>query len=264
MVLATVQLSVGFVKSGATGLISGSLLSNMFANMKLLKNITKDKLLLSKISKVKIIALAKRYKDFPKYSMWAILANTLSLHLTNILISSFYSVVTLGFYSLVQRVLGMPSSLIGNSIGQVFFQQATKEKQETGKAIKTFNSTVKKLIIIGLPSFGILFFIVEDLFAFVFGEEWRIAGTYAEILIPLFLIRFVSSTVSIIMTMFEKQKLSLYINVILLITFMLIIYLSDFLHFEFISFLTMISLVLSIEYSLFLVYYYLLSKGKIK
>jgi O-antigen/teichoic acid export membrane protein len=264
VVTAVVQLSIGFIKQGAIGLVSGQIISQFFANTKLLKNILKNKILISKISKVKILALGKRYKDFPKYSMWAILANTLSQNLTNILISSFYSVATLGFYSLVQRVLGMPSALIGSSIGQVFFQKATKEKQESGKAVKTFNSTVKKLIIIGSFFFGILFFIIEDLFAFVFGEEWRVAGTYAEILIPLFLLRFVSSTVSIIMTIFEKQKLSLYINVILLITFMLIIYLSDFLHFEFISFLTMISLVLSIEYSLFLVYYYLLSKGKIK
>jgi hypothetical protein len=40
----------------------------------------------------------------------------------------------------------------------MFFEEATKEKQLTGKAINIFNSTVKKLLIIGVPSFGILFF----------------------------------------------------------------------------------------------------------
>lgn len=223
IILAIVQLSVGFVKQGATGLISGQLLSQMFANMRLLKNILKDKLLLSKISRLKVMALARRYKDFPKYSMWAILANTLSQHLTNILISAFYSVATLGFYSLVQRVLGMPSSLVGNSIGQVFFQQATKEKQQTGKAVKTFNSTVKKLVIIALPSFGVLFFIVEDLFGFVFGEEWRITGTYAQIVIPLFFIRFVVATVSAIDTIMERQNIFLTFNIILLVVSILLI-----------------------------------------
>lgn len=225
IVLAIVQLSIGFMKQGASGLISGQILSQMFANLRLLKNIIKDKLLISKISKVKIIALAKRYKDFPKFSMWAILANTLSFHLTNILISSFFSIATLGFYSLVQRLLGMPSALIGNSIGQVFFQQATKEKQETGKAINAFNTTVKKLIIIGLPSFGILFFIVEDLFAFVFGEEWRIAGVYAQIVIPLFFVRFVVATVSAIDTIMERQNIFLLFNMILLIEALILIYL---------------------------------------
>lgn len=224
LVLAIVQLSIGFIKQGVDGLISGQILSNMFANIKLLKNILKNKVLISKISKVKIVSLAKRYKDFPKYSMWAILANTLSQHFINILISSFYNISTLGFYSLVQKVLGMPASLIGGAIGQVFFQQATKEKQETGKAIKTFNSTIKKLIIIGLPSFGILFFIVEDIFAFVFGEAWRIAGTYAKIVIPFFCIRFIVATVSAIDTIMERQNIYLLFNFVLLIVGILIIF----------------------------------------
>ncbi len=264
VILAIVQLSVGFIKSGVTGLISGQILSQMFANMRLLKNIIGDKVLLSKITKVKIIALAKRYKDFPKFSMWATLANTLSLHLTNILISTLYSVTTLGFYSLVQRVLGVPSSLIGNSIGQVFFQEATKEKQETGKAIKTFNSTVKNLIVIGLPSFGILFFIVEDLFAFVFSEEWRIAGVYAKIILPLFFIRFISSTVSSINIVFEKQKIGLYINILLITSVLIIFFISNFLKFDFIDFLSFLSMILTLEYTIFLYYYLNLSKGIIK
>ncbi len=261
IILAIIQLSIGFIKQGVSGLISGQIISNLFANMKLLKNIIKDKVLMSKISKVKIIALAKKYKDFPKFSMWAVLANTLSQHLTNILISAFYSVATLGFYSLVQRVLGMPSALIGGSIGQVFFQEATKEKQQTGNAINTFNSTIKKLIIIGFPSFGILFFIVEDLFAFVFGEEWRIAGTYAQIVVPLFFIRFISSTVSSINIVFERQKIGLYINILLMISAITILYISNFLIFDFLDFLSCLSIVLTLEYTMFLYYYFNLSKG---
>jgi len=261
IVLAIVQLSIGFIKQGATGLISGTIISQFFANTKLLTNIIKDKVLISKISKVKIIALAKRYKDFPKFSMWAGLANTLLSSLTNILISFFYGIATLGFYSLVQRVLGMPSALIGGAIGQVFFQEATKEKQQTGRAIKSFNSTVKKLIIIGVLSFGILFFIVEDLFTFVFGEEWRIAGVYAQIILPLYLMRFISSTVSSINIIFEKQKIGLYINFLLLFSTLAIFILSNIFTIKFDIFLYIMTYVLLLEYLLFLIYYKKLSQG---
>jgi len=262
IVTAIIQLSVGFLKVGVSGLISGQIVSQFFANTKLLRNIMKDKLLISKISKVKIIALAKRYKDFPKFSMWAILANTLSTQLINILISAFYSVATLGFYSLVQRLLGMPSSLIGSSIGQVFFQQATKEKQKTGKAIKTFNSTVKKLIIIGLPSFGILFFIVEDLFSFVFGEEWRIAGTYAQIVIPLFFIRFIVATVTVVNSIFEKQKISLVWQLSLLLFSILSIFLSNILGLVFINFLYLFMIVTFLHYIVLFFILKFVVKGK--
>jgi O-antigen/teichoic acid export membrane protein len=261
IVLAIVQLSIGFIKQGATGLISGTIISQFFANTKLLTNIIKDKVLISKISKIKIIALAKRYKDFPKFSMLAGLTNTLSSSLTNIFISSFYGIATLGLYSLVQRVLGMPSALIGGAIGQVFFQKATKEKQQTGRAINSFNSTIKKLIIIGVPSFTILYFIVEDLFAFVFGEKWRIAGIYAQIIMPLFLIRFISSTVSSINIIFEKQLIGLYINILLLISSLSIFVISNLFNFDFNLFLYLLTYILFIEYFIFLIYYNQLSKG---
>jgi O-antigen/teichoic acid export membrane protein len=261
VISAIIQLSIGFVKSGATGLISGQIVSQMFANLRLLKNIIKDKILIKKINKDKIIALAKRYKDFPKFSMWAILANTLTRSLTNILISFFYSVATLGFYSLVQRVLGMPSALIGSSIGQVFFQQATKEKQQTGKAINAFNATVKKLIIIGLPSFGLLFFIVEDLFAFVFGEEWRIAGEYARILIPYMFVNFIVGTISIVNIVFEKVLYGLYINLILLGIIISILLMSKYFQFNFKILLINLSMLLSIVYICIYFYYKMVSKG---
>jgi O-antigen/teichoic acid export membrane protein len=263
IVSAIIQLSIGFVKQGPTGLITATIIPQFLANTRLLKNIFKDKLLVSKISKVKVIALAKRYKDFPKFSMWAGLLNSLSLNLTNILMSTFYSVATLGFYSLVQRVLGMPTSLIGGSIGQVFFQQATKEKQKTGKAINTFNSTVKKLLIIGLPSFGILFFIVEDLFAFVFGEEWRIAGVYAQIVVPLFFIRFIIGTISIMNMVFLKNKNGLIFQFCLLLVSLLSLMFSAQFNLEFTTFLYMLTYSSCFVYVGFGIYLNQLKKGKI-
>ena len=158
---------------------------------------------------------------------------------------------------MVQRVLGMPSALIGGSIGQVFFQEATKEKQRTGQAINSYLSTLKKLIMLGVPSFGVLFFIVEDLFALVFGEEWRIAGTYAQIVVPLFFIRFISSSLSRTVIVFEKQRSELIINLFLISTSMLLISFFN----NFIQFLYFYTIFMSLNYLLFLLYYHKLSKG---
>jgi O-antigen/teichoic acid export membrane protein len=252
---AIVRLSVVFIKPGPTGLISGQLTSQFAANTKLLLNIVRNKNLKEIVSKNKIKILAKRYIDFPKYSTPAVLANTSSYRLTNILISSFYSISTLGYYSLVQRILGMPSFLVGSAIGQVFYQQATEEMQKTGKAIKTYNSTVKKLVLIGLPFFGILSFFIVDIFAFVFGEEWRIAGQYAQILLPMFFIRFVSAPMTNVMSVFEKQKQGLFVNIILIISSVGLLLVGYLLKVEFITILYYFSALLFIEYMIFLIYY---------
>ena len=220
--MVMVQLGLGFLEAGVIGLISGQIFSQIISNIKLFFNIKKLNLF-KDIKRVKIIAVAKIYKDFPRFSMWAILANTLAQHLINILISSFYNIKTLGFYSLAQRILGMPSSLIGASIGQVFFELAIKEKRQTGKLIRILNLTLKKLMIIAIPSFSFLYFIIEDLFAFVFGEEWRIAGKYAKMIIPLFFIRFIISPITVIYDIYNGLKLELLWQLILLCGYLLIL-----------------------------------------
>ena len=246
---AVVQLSLGFIKTGATGLISGQIFSQLMADIHLSIIIFRNKILLSKINKPKMIEMAKRYRDFPKYSVLAILANKLSYQLTNIIVSAIYSITTLGYYAHVQRVLGLPSSLIGTSIGRVFIHEASKEKQNTGKAIQTFKSTMKKLILIGLPIFAFLFMIVEDLFAFVFGEPWRIAGEYAQIVIPFFFVQFIISSISSTETIMEKQNLDLLFNIAILAGSMIVIVVSS--SFGFKIFLINWAIVISLLYVIY-------------
>ena len=200
---------------------------------------------------------AKRYQNFPKYTMIAGLSNTLSGSFTNILISGIFSVTTLGFYSLVQRILSMPTVLIGNSVSQVFIQQASEEKQLTGNSILTFKKVLKNLLLVGFPIFSIIFFFIEDLTAIVFGETWRIAGVYAKILTPFFFVRFISSCLSGTLDLFEKQRMGLMINILIMITtFSLVIIINDFK-----TFLYSLNIIMSLYYSIFLIYYYNISKG---
>jgi O-antigen/teichoic acid export membrane protein len=257
--MAIVQLSLGFFKAGAFGLVSGQLASQIASNTKLFFNIKKLNLF-SKIKKLKIMALGKKYKDFPKYAMWAILFSKLSINFINILISAFFSIKILGFYSFAQKLLSMPSSLIGASIGQVFLQEAAKEKQLTGKTINTFFSTIKKLFFIAFPSFGILFFIVEDLFALVFGEEWRVAGRYAQIIIPFIFMKFISNAVSSTYDIFKALKLELIWQIFVLIGTIFILYIDRDGEFE--TLLKHISLYGIFMYSLSLYFIYNLTKGK--
>ena len=258
---ASVQLLCGLIRKGATGLISGQIVALLIADLSLSRIILNNKNLLSEINKVKIIEMAQRYINFPKYSTLAILANKLSYQLTNIIISMMYSVATLGFYSHVQRILGLPASLIGTSIGRVFFHEANKEKQSTGKAINTWKKTIKKLFLISAPIFTILFLTVESLFAFVFGEPWRIAGEYAQIVIPFFFVQFMVSSISSIETIMEKQNLDLVFNISILVVSMIIIVVSS--GFSFKIFLINWAIVISLLYAIYGFVLMKMAEGKI-
>jgi len=263
IVTAIIQLSIGFLKGGVVGLISGQIVSQFFANTTLLLNIIRDKLLVSKISKVKIVALAKRYKDFPKYTMWAALANTSSLHLTNILIGSFYGGATIGYYFLVQKVLSMPTTLIGRSISGVFFQHATKIKNSNQNVMELFVVTLKKLVIISALFYIPLYFFIEDMFVFVFGSDWIQAAVYAQLILPLLMVQFIVSPLTKINHIYLKNKNSMLWQFGLMFLYIVILLVAHNLGIEFESILVLFSIIITAYYlfHLYLLYFYIKRYG---
>ncbi len=257
IVLVTIQLLVFHLVKGATGLISGEIASRCFANLKLFNNIFKDKKLLSYISLNKMIVLAKKYKKFPLFTCPASLANSISNKLYEIILPVLYEMSTLGFYSMSMRTLSVPGALIGDAIGQVFFREASKEKNETGKAIKSFNSALIKLLLIGLPTYGLLFFIIEDLFAFILSEKWRIAGKYAQILIPLCFMQFIVGPLTYMNQINLKNKLGMYWQLGLVAITFIILYFVYIMKFEFKEMLQIYVFFSSLYYMFFL---YLINK----
>ncbi|EOX4079937.1 lipopolysaccharide biosynthesis protein [Vibrio alginolyticus] len=238
--MCATQLSLSYYASSFNGLIVGQVVGSLLSNISLFRSVKRD-YSCHKFNLLKVKALAKRYKKFPQFSMWAILANNLAVHLNNMLISIFYSVGTLGFYALAQRILGLPSTIVGNSIGQVYFQQATEEKKCTGCAWITYKAALMKLLIMTFVFFTPLFFLVEEVFKLVFGNEWMVAGSYAKILIPFFAVRFIASSLSCTNSIFEKQHISLIWQVILLLLNILVMYCSDYFELSFLSFLYILS-----------------------
>lgn len=256
--MSVIQLGLGLLKSSVNGLIYGQIFSYMFANYPLAKKACFE----YDFRKVTLVGLKKvfiRYKHLPIYAMPAILANGLSTHLINVLISLYFSVATLGFYSIVQKVLGLPTTLIGGAIGQVYYEEGVKEKNKNGHAKKSFLMAFKKLFLVAIPVFMLAYFIVEDVFIFAFGSEWKKAGEYASSLILFFGIRFVSASLSITVSIFEKNHLSLIINLIILsVSICLLVITSGY---SFDVFLFYFNLIMSGLYLIFLFVYYRVARG---
>lgn len=215
-ILATLQLSIGLIKQGATGLISAQIISNMFANMKLLKNILKDKKLISKVSKVKIIAVAKKYKKFPKFSLPSTILNVFSYQILTILLGVFFNTAVVGYYFLANKLIRMPIGVIGGSIGQVFYQELTMVKNDK-KAVQALTlKTLKKLFLIGIIPFSIIMIFGDYIFLVAFGEKWVIAGEYAQMLALWMMLIFLFSPLSNLCFIFGKQKETFYFNLMTL------------------------------------------------
>jgi len=257
--LSVSQLLFHFVKSGAFGLVLGRIISAIVAPLFLLFNLKKsDKI---SFNKEKLSTVAKRYIDFPKYAMWAGLFNNLALNFNNLVIPIVYSTSILGYFALVYRVLVLPFTLVSTSVGQVFFKEVSELKNQNKNVSNVIWKVVKKMGLISVLGFGVLFFTVEYLFVFVFGEEWRIAGIYAQYLIPMFVIRFVVSPLTLIHSAFEAHKLSLLLQFLMFLLSVLSMYIAYIFKLDFEHFLMLFSSVMVMFYLLrFVVIIYIAKK----
>jgi lipopolysaccharide exporter len=160
---------------------------------------------------------AARYKRFPLIDAWGALLNTISWQLPALMLSFYFSRTVVGYYSLGLRVLQLPMSLIGGAIGQVFFQRAA-EAHVQDRVQQTVESTLQQLLMIGLFPLLTLAICGRSVFSLVFGPSWTEAGLYCQILAPWILFWFVSSPLSIVFSVLERQDFLFRMNVVILAT----------------------------------------------
>lgn len=239
------QLVLGLLKEGVLGLLLGKIVSVLIAPIYLWRK-TDFSLVYFSFTDLKIVA--RRYIGFSKYMMWGSLFNNLSNYATQLLIPVFYSTNLLGFFALVFRVMGAPYTFISQSVGQVFIEEAVREKKVNGHAKVIVKKVFWQLTALSAFGFGGAYFFLEELFALVFGEEWRVAGSYAKYMLPFFMIKFIVSPLTNIHAVFEVLKLSFILQLIMLALSISCIIYAHFSSIEFEEFLILFSGVLSLFY----------------
>jgi O-antigen/teichoic acid export membrane protein len=168
------------------------------------------------ISKNKIKLLSKRYINFPNYSMPHAFLNSLSANIPIFLVPFYYGNYTLGLYAFGLKIIQAPLSLLSNSIFNVLGQKMAEEFSNGNDIKPLFLSITKKLSIIAISLIPFLIFI-DDIFAYIFSEEWRIAGDYIQILSPWILLVFIVSPLSTVPQIYNLQKKAFIIEIIRII-----------------------------------------------
>lgn len=250
---AVFKLALGFIGFTSGGLVTGEIVSHFFGNTSLVRNVYKRKEFFSGVSRAKMAEEAKKYSDFPKFSLPGALSNSLSLNLNSFFLTSLFSLAVLGQYALVNKAVSVPLTLIGSSVSDAYFQRAAQERNETGTAKNAFIQSAKYLSLIAVPVFFVLFFFGEEFFAFVFGESWRVAGSYAKILSFLVAVRLVAAPLSVTMSTFEKQRTSLMLTLLQLALMVAVFVVSNIFSFEMEEFLMLYTALMTAYYVLMLV-----------
>ena len=249
--LLPVILSFLFVTS--TNLIIGYMGGFIVTYIVLLKNRFYQILFSNYLSFKYLFHLMKKYKDFALYSAPASLVDSISQQLPLIFIFYIGGESINGLYFLAARLISIPTSLIGVSFGQVFYKDITSHINSDRPIMPLFTSAIKKLSLVAVPIFILIYFLSPTIFPFIFGEEWKESGNIAQYLGCIFLIQFVVSTLSQILLIKNFIKRGSFWKYLYFLTSIILYSFAYFYKMEFYTFLTFLVIH---EYILYLIYFY--------
>lgn len=247
---AGVFLGMGFARMGASGFLVGSILGQSVATGLLgWQGWKEDKKYRKFIRKMEIIQHFKKYKDFLIFNSPTALLNSISQSLPIFIMSSSFDSSTVGLYSLSVRVIYWPLNLISSSVEQVF--QKVAEKYRDGEPLKPqlFKIALTFALIYFFPVIILTLFGI-DLFAFVFGEQWREAGKFSQILVIPFAFKSVISPLTMAIPAAGKIKLGSIWHVLYFVTISTTLFLASKLRIE--SFLLIFALHELVLYTIYL------------
>ena len=219
---ASANLLIGIL-SKFNGLILGQIIGQAIVTFILGKKIWQEDVNALKVVSTNMqITQLKTYKKFPLLNLPNAIIDGVRLVGIDTLITKFFTSSILGQYYLAFRMLQAPMSIIGSSFSQVFIQKiASVDKKEINVIVKKF---ISLSFIITVPIFSLIYFLAPLIFKIIFGKEWIIAGNIASILCPWIALNFISSPISNVYIVLNKQEYMLIFAILYMIIPLSIIY----------------------------------------
>ena len=214
------QLIPGFIRSLKTyGLIGGMLVGQLIqAGTYIFSVFSKYKHMMKLVSWNKMWFMLKRYKDMPLLNTFISLTNQISSQLPVLLLTRYFGIVTAGYYGLSNRIVTQPMSIIEQSFMQVFFQNAA-DIFNSGRDLFAFvKKTYIRLFKVAIIPYLVMLLFAPLFFRILFTNEYKEAGVYTQILVPWLILSFMNSPITVIVTILNKQKEQLGLNIISLLS----------------------------------------------
>jgi len=214
---STSQLLTGLSSFKFIGLVPG-LIIGQFVNFLLITKLSINTILklTMYISFKRMLFIASKYRDIPIFNTISTFINTLSNELPVLLITRFFGLGPAGVYGLAIKVSKTPPGIIGQSISQVFFREASLIYNSNENLYNFIKKTYKTLFITALFIFLPLF-LMSYYLDVIFGDKWNEVGIQVRILLPWLFLVYLNSPVSSLIDILNKQKTILLFNISLLI-----------------------------------------------
>lgn len=190
------QLAGGALRSGAAGLILGQFMAQAATAAQLAWRWRRRSKGAAASPLGKGLARqAHRYRNHPLHLLPAHLVGAAAQQVPIFAISALFGPAATGLFALGNRMVLMPTQIIASALGDVYRQQATVAYRERGEFLGLYLKTLGVAAVLALPPTIVLLLFAPDIFSLIFGEDWRVAGEYARILVISSFFQFVFTPV---------------------------------------------------------------------
>jgi O-antigen/teichoic acid export membrane protein len=204
---AITSLQISIAGTVNDGLIIGWLCGIWVTNLYLYANLNVKDQSNNRLKIKHIIAAARYYKNFPKFSLLGTFCDTLAQQLPLYFIMHQYGGGPAAIYGMGVKLLGYPLSMISSSIGQVLITEIASNSHRTkNQTLKTILIILRFLIVIAGVILLSVYLVSDFAIELYLGEKWESLKEFIMILAMINLIRFMVNPLSSALGM--KQHLS--------------------------------------------------------
>jgi O-antigen/teichoic acid export membrane protein len=192
---------------GAIGLLIGHVVGSAAGTTALaVRAYREDRHLMSSIQPSKIRRMLFRYRRFPQVSALSSVINSAGLVVPLLLFAAFYDSVAAGQFALVQRVVTLPMLLLGTAVAQVYFGEGANAIRRSSADMRAlYLRSSRWLAVAAICPAVVLLMTSSWTFPLAFGNQWRTAGVFAQLLSPVVFVQLVVAPLSQTLSVIECQ-----------------------------------------------------------
>lgn len=162
---------------------------------------------------------------YPVYFLPSSLLTALTIQLTLPLFAQYWGASEAGQFALAQRVLLLPSAVLGAAVADVFHSRfASAYREQPAMLSGLLLKTGVVLFVAGAVPAALLFVAGKELFVFVFGDVWQTAGQMAVVMAPWMWAQLIVAPLTRALLVLERQGWRLIYDGVLLLTTILLLH----------------------------------------